>query len=66
MSNAYLIDTDDAHDPRFTFGLIVDVANTLAQHGYPTLGTKGLVDLGQTLSRFLYPTTFPGFENWPN
>jgi hypothetical protein len=67
MSEAYLTDTDDADDdPRFTFGLIVDVADTLGQHGYPTLHAKGLVDLGQALFCFLYPRTFPGFENWPS
>ncbi|MDK1474933.1 hypothetical protein QNO07_16135 [Streptomyces sp. 549] len=42
-------------DARFTFGLIRDVAEVLAAHGFPPV-TSGLdhVDLQQALFRFLY------------
>ncbi|ADP78359.1 hypothetical protein [Pseudofrankia inefficax] len=42
-------------DPRFTFGLMLDVAAVLARRGYPTL-TSGadLVELQQALFGFLY------------
>lgn len=41
-------------DPRFTFGLQLDVAEVLQKHGYPKLSGTDLVDLGQALMRFLY------------
>ena len=42
-------------DPRFTFGLSVDVAKVLEQHGYPPVTAgRDLVDLQQALYRFLY------------
>jgi hypothetical protein len=45
--------TDD--DQRFTFGLVHDVAEVLAGHGYPPLVAGGdLVELQQALFRFLY------------
>lgn len=47
-------------DPRFTFGLILDVADVLTRHGYPPLSDDGMdhVDLQQALFRFLYgPST---------
>nr|WP_114451496.1 hypothetical protein [Halopolyspora algeriensis] len=49
------------HDPRFTTGLVLDVARVLEQHGYP--GFRGpfaadnaadLVELQQALLAFLY------------
>ncbi|MEU6990291.1 hypothetical protein ABZ953_06470 [Streptomyces sp. NPDC046465] len=42
-------------DSRFTFGLTVDVAAVLEQHGYPKVA-NGLdfVDLQQSLFQFLY------------
>lgn len=49
------------HDPRFTIGLVLDVARVLEQHGYP--GFRGpfaadnaadLVELQQALFAFLY------------
>jgi hypothetical protein len=51
---AYPID-QPASDPRFTFGLALDVATVLAEHGYPEL-TSGLdiVALEQALFAFLY------------
>ncbi|QGK72450.1 hypothetical protein GIY23_20640 [Allosaccharopolyspora coralli] len=47
-------------DPRFTLGLVLDVAEVLERHGYPAfrgpcaVGTADLVDLQQTLFAFLY------------
>lgn len=42
-------------DPRFTFGLTVDVAAVLQSHGYPKITAGGdIVDLQQALYRFLY------------
>ncbi|MEE6264944.1 hypothetical protein V2E29_04685 [Streptomyces diastatochromogenes] len=51
----YPIRPVDDEDPRFTFGLTLDVADVLQQHGYPPV-TAGLdlVDLRQALYRFLY------------
>ncbi|MEV6621039.1 hypothetical protein AB0M83_02525 [Amycolatopsis sp. NPDC051106] len=45
-------------DDRFTFGLILDVADVLAAHGYPKL-TSGddYVALHGAVFRFLYDTT---------
>lgn len=42
-------------DGRFTFGLILEVADVLAAHGYPKV-TSGddFVELQQVLFRFLY------------
>ncbi len=48
------------NDPRFTFGLVLDVARVLASHGFPDLTDPAvarggdLVDLQQTLFRFIY------------
>ena len=43
------------HDPRFTFGLSVDVAKVRERHGYPPVTSgRDLVDLQQALYRFLY------------
>lgn len=42
-------------DPRFTRGLMHDVAQVLADHGYPPVEHGlDLVDLQQALYRFLY------------
>lgn len=44
-------------DPRFTLGLILDVAEVLDQHGYPPLtgsNAADLVELRQALFAFLY------------
>ena len=42
-------------DPRFTFGLVIDVAEVLEQHGYPSPQSgRDLVELQQALYRFLY------------
>lgn len=45
----------DADDPRFTVGLIRDVAEVLARHGYPPVRAGlDIVALQQGLYRFLY------------
>ncbi|MEV6644559.1 hypothetical protein [Amycolatopsis sp. NPDC051371] len=47
-------------DSRFTFGLVLDVADVLAAHGYPPLSGGGddHVQLQQARFRFLYaPST---------
>lgn len=41
-------------DPKFTFGLVVDVADALTSRGYPPLTGLDLVELQQALFRFLY------------
>lgn len=42
-------------DPRFTFGLMIDVADVLERHGYPRPTTgPDLVELQQALFRFCY------------
>lgn len=45
-------------DNRFTFGLILDVADVLHRHGYPKI-TSGddFVELQQAVWRFLYADT---------
>ncbi|MFI5584567.1 hypothetical protein ACIA5G_06015 [Amycolatopsis sp. NPDC051758] len=45
-------------DVRFTFGLILDVADVLARHGYrPLTAGDDFAALHQALFRFLYATT---------
>jgi hypothetical protein len=45
-------------DSRFTFGLTIDVARVLADHGYPPITAGGdLVALQQALFGFLYAPT---------
>lgn len=44
-------------DPRFTFRLVLEVAQVLEQHGYPPLSVHNaadLVELRQALFAFLY------------
>lgn len=43
-----------ADDPRFTFGLMHDVAKLIEARGYPKLEPDDLVDLQQALFRFIY------------
>ncbi|RSM58953.1 hypothetical protein DMH03_23935 [Amycolatopsis sp. WAC 01376] len=51
---SYPLDPPES-DPRFTFGLVLDVAAVLTAHGYPPLaGGAEHVDLQQALFRFLY------------
>ncbi|MBF9129315.1 hypothetical protein I0C86_10075 [Plantactinospora sp. S1510] len=53
-----------AEDSRFTFGLVMDVADVLAAHGYPAMtGDKydgqgpDLLGLQMALYRLIYTTT---------
>jgi len=41
-------------DTRFTFGLLLEVRDLLAKHGYPEAEAADLVDLQQSLFRFIY------------
>jgi hypothetical protein len=41
-------------DPRFTYGLIFDVADVLTSHGYPPPDGTDWADLMTALSHFLY------------
>lgn len=41
-------------DPRFTFGLTLDVADALGRHGYPIAAGGDFVALQQALFVFLY------------
>ncbi|WP_327160486.1 hypothetical protein [Streptomyces zaomyceticus] len=52
---AYPIRPKPDDDPRFTFGLVIDVARVLEEHGYPPVKAGlDIVDLQQALYRFLY------------
>jgi hypothetical protein len=44
----------DDNDPRFTFGLVLDVARVLERHGYPKLNGGRFIELQQALFAFLY------------
>lgn len=47
-------------DPRFSFGLTLDVAEALAAHGYPIGSGADFVALQDMLFRFLYgPAAHP-------
>lgn len=49
----YPLPAPDA-DPRFTYGLIFDIADVLTSHGYPPPDGTDWADLMLALSRFLY------------
>lgn len=52
---AYPIRPRPDEDPRFNLGLTIDVAQVLADHGYPPIEHGlDLVDLQQALYGFLY------------
>lgn len=51
---AYPLARPDDDDPRFTIGLLIDVASVLRQHGYPPLVDGDLISLQQALFGFLY------------
>lgn len=52
---AYPLPRRPEGDPRFTFGLIRDVAKVLADHGYPPIVSGAdHVDLQQALFGFIY------------
>lgn len=55
MSRCYPIPAP-ADDPRFTFGLVSDVADVLDNHGYPPMTGLDLVELQQALYRLIYTT----------
>lgn len=51
---------EQGNDPRFTFGLVIEVAAVLERHGYPAIGSDNIddhVELSQALFRFLYSHT---------
>lgn len=51
-------------DPRFTHGLMLDVASVLTDHGYPPVRAgRDWVELQQALFRFLYAPTPPVVHN---
>lgn len=58
MSRLYPVERPAAADPRFTFGLAMDVARVLTDHGYPDINDAAsgtdLVELQQALFRFIY------------
>jgi len=41
-------------DPRFTYGLVFDVADVLSKHGYPRPTDTDWADLMLALFRFIY------------
>ena len=47
---------ESGDDSRFTFGLMVDVADVLAKHGYPDIRGVDFVDLRACLFQFIYGT----------
>lgn len=52
---AYPIRPRPDHDPRFTRGLTLDVAEVLQRHGYPPITAGGdFVELQMVLFEFLY------------
>lgn len=53
----YPVASPDRDDPRFTFGLVLDVAEVLEAHGYPRPDGLDMVDLQQALFRLLYVGT---------
>jgi hypothetical protein len=44
----------DDHDPRFTYGLVFDIADVLSTHGYPRPDHTDWADLMLALFRFIY------------
>jgi len=59
---AFPVQVTSDDDPRFTFGLVVEVAEVLARRGFPdaTVGSGAdFVALRQALFRFLYSS-----ERW--
>ena len=46
--------TGESDDPRFTVGLVCDVARLVTKQGYPPLTGRDLVELQRMLFRFLY------------
>lgn len=48
------IPPEKQEDPRFTFGLFLDVAEVLERHGYPQVTPRDHVELSVCLFRFIY------------
>jgi hypothetical protein len=44
----------DDNDPRFTYGLIFDIADALTRHGYPHPHGAACADLMRTLFHYLH------------
>jgi len=53
-ARAFPIQLASEDDSRFSFGLVVGVADVLVQHGYPRAEQLDLLDLREALYRFLY------------
>lgn len=47
---------ESGEDPRFNFGLILDVGKVLEDHGFPPVKGTDHVDLMMALYRFVYPS----------
>ena len=45
---------DDDEDERYTYGLLLDIARLIEQHGYPPIQGEDMVELSLALFRFLY------------
>ena len=60
MNRVFPITPRPASDSRFSFGLVLDVARVLAEHGYPDLTdpaagrSRDFVELQQALYRYIY------------
>jgi hypothetical protein len=50
----YPLPTPATGDPRFTYGLLHDIANTLQRNGFPRPEGTDWADLITCLGRFLY------------
>jgi hypothetical protein len=50
----------DDHDPRFTLGLVFDIADVLSKHGYPRPDHTDWADLMLALFRFIYQSNRQG------
>ena len=51
-------------DPRFTAGLVCDVARRIMEQGYPLLTGRDLVMLQRVLFEFLYCESPCGARRW--
>ncbi len=51
---AYPLPQPGASDPRFTYGLLFDLADVLQRNGFPRPAGTDWADLMSALARFLY------------
>jgi hypothetical protein len=51
---AYPLPQPRADDPRFTYGLLFDIADVLQSNGFPRPAGTDWADLMSALTRFLY------------